>query len=112
MVICVPEGNPNKTASGLTPPTKLTGYMASSRPIIGAISGAAKTIITNAKCGYICEPNDIDELSELMNKAYEDKQELINMGIRARKYFLENFTLERFINNFELFLYKVGEKHE
>ncbi len=90
-----------KTASGLTPPTKLSGYMASSRCIIASIEGAAKRIIKDANCGYVCSSGDINALADLMKKAIKDQDELLKLGANGRSYFLNNFTLEKHVDKLE-----------
>lgn len=90
----------NRTASGLTPPTKLSGYMASSRCIVASIDGAAKRIIEKANCGFVCCANDVEGLATLMQKAMDENCEnLHKMGQNGRTYFENNFTLEKHIDS-------------
>ncbi|MBQ7276501.1 MAG: glycosyltransferase family 4 protein [Bacilli bacterium] len=94
----------NKTCTGLTPPTKLSGYMAACRPIIASINGAARTIIEDAKCGLVCPADDIAGFIALMNMITSDKNEVLEMGMNGRKYFLEKFTLDKHIDSLEKYL--------
>lgn len=89
----------NASATGLTPPSKLLSYMASARPIIASIGGSAKTIITNARCGYICPSSSVDSMTAIMEKAIISIDEMMEFGRNGREYFIENFTLEKHINN-------------
>ncbi len=91
----------NETASGLTPPTKLPGYMAACRPVVASIDGAAKTIIENAKCGFVCPSGDVDGLSAIMDSICLNPNCLELLGKNGRHYFKENFSLEKHINILE-----------
>ena len=91
----------NQTASGLTPPAKLQGYMAASRTIIASINGSAKTIIKNAKCGFVCDADSIEQLTFLMEHAIEDITSLAEIGRKGREFFLQHFTIERHIDRLE-----------
>ena len=94
----------NNSAVGLTPPAKLSGYMASGRPIIAAIDGAAKTIIINAKCGLVSSSNDVNMLAKNMQKAIDNYDAIKELGKNGRAYFKDNFTLNKHVDNLECFL--------
>ncbi len=98
------------TASGLTPPGKLFGYLAASRPILAAIGGPAKKIIENAKCGYVISDRDIDGLAEYMQKIINNPSVLQKMGLNGRKYFLDNYTLGHHIIELEKHLYRLVDE--
>jgi len=90
-----------KTAIGLTPPAKLVGYMAASRPIIAAAEGATKDILAEANCGLCVKPDDIQSISNAMKYAIENQDEFDNKGINGREYFKTHFTLEKHIDELE-----------
>lgn len=103
----------SSTASGLTPPGKLFGYLAAARPIIAAIDGPAKKIIEEAKCGYVVSNTAVDELANVMEKTLGAREELLKQGKNGREYFLENYTLEKHINGLEKhFEMMIGEYNE
>ena len=89
----------NNTACGLTLPAKLTGYMASGRPIIAAADGATKSIIGEADCGICISPKDVDGIRVAMQYALENQVEFRNKGLNGREYFKTHFTLEDHIKN-------------
>lgn len=91
----------SKTATGMTPPAKIVGYMAAARPIIASIDGPAQTLIDNAKCGMYVPANDIEGLARLLQQAIDNYSEFSALGANGRKYFEENFTLERHIEALE-----------
>ena len=87
----------NDTDTGITPPGKLYGYMAASRPVLAAIGGDSKSIIEKANCGWCMNPNDLDGLCEVMDEIICKKHDLIKMGKNGRDYFLNNFTLDKHV---------------
>lgn len=89
----------NKSLSGLTPPAKLSSYMAASRPIIAAADGASQRIISDANCGYCCHSGDVYALAELMKTAIENKEVLISLGKNGRSYFAKEFSLTNHVDN-------------
>lgn len=91
----------NRSEIGLTPPAKLMGYMAASRPILGAINGASQRIIRDAGCGFTTDYDDVDGLSEYMQRIVDDPKILNSLGENGRNYFLNHFTLEKHMLNLE-----------
>ncbi|MHB1456379.1 MAG: glycosyltransferase family 4 protein [Armatimonadota bacterium] len=81
---------------GGTVPSKLQGYMAAGKPILGAISGAANELIKESNCGYCVESDDIDGLRHLMEDFINAPDQYRHLGDNGRKYFMENFTLDKF----------------
>lgn len=89
----------NNEVINKTVPGKLQSYMAARKPIIGAISGAANSIIKNSKCGYCVESEDYLGLSKIMNKFTANSVENRKiMADNAYNYYEENFNKEKFIN--------------
>ena len=90
-----------KTFIGLTPPAKLTGYMAACRPIIAAVDGAAASIIKEYKCGLVCPAGDANEYAKLMQNAIDNSEHLSELGVNGRHSFLSHFTLDKHIQKLE-----------
>ncbi len=91
----------NKTATGLTPPGKLASYMASGRPIIGAIDGSSQSIIKRAKCGFLVGSNDSEGLTKLMQNIADNPNILSGLGLNGRNFFLDNMTLKSHVDSIE-----------
>lgn len=89
---------------GLTMPSKLQGYMAAGRPVIGAINGSAQEVIRDSKCGICVNASDSKELAKAMGDFIENQYKYINCGDNGRKYFMENFTkkiyMEKLVGQF------------
>lgn len=87
----------NQTSSGLTPPGKLYSYLASGRTILGSINGETQKIIRDADCGFCVAANDTNSFVDKMNYFIDNPSCLASFGKNSRRFFLENFTLEKYI---------------
>ena len=85
-----------------TIPGKVQSYMAAGKPIIGAISGDTKTIIEEAKCGFVSPEQDAEQLAqnicEFSMLSVEEQKEL---GKQARYYYEKHFSKEQFMAQLE-----------
>lgn len=98
----------NKTLS-LTLPGKVQSYMASGKPIIGAIDGETRLVIEKAECGYICEAENYKALAKLIKEfCISNKRE--QMGRNAQNFYLENYSKKRFMTLLENALFDLEEK--
>lgn len=86
---------------GLTMPSKLQGYMAAGKPIVGAINGAAQSTIRAANCGICVNAGDSHALAKAMMSIAEEKEKYKDCGKNAREYFLLHFTINRYIEQLE-----------
>lgn len=77
---------------GQTMPSKLQGYMAAGRPVIGAINGAAQEVIRESQCGVCVNASDYKALAEVMKDFIEQPDKYKDYGENGRKYFVDNFT--------------------
>ena len=100
----------NKTQTGLTVPGKLQGYMAAGKPIIASINGDAADIIREANCGICIPADDVQALADALRDFICNRENYIECGKRARKYYEENFTLKRHIDALNKQLYAMVEE--
>ena len=89
---------------GLTAPAKLQEYMSGNRPIIAAIGGAAKEIINSAECGVCVPSGDYKALAKAIEDFVLNKSAYNRLAENGRKYFEENFTLDKFMLSLEQLL--------
>lgn len=82
---------------GQTMPSKLQGYMAAGRPVIGAINGAAQEVISESKCGVCVSAGDSKSLAKVMKDFIENPDKYQNFGENGRKYFVDNFTKKKYM---------------
>lgn len=81
-----------------TLPGKVQTYMAAGKAIIGSINGETDRIIKEAKCGFCGQAENPVELKNNILGFISTgmKKEL---KINARKYYLDNFSKEKFVKN-------------
>ena len=79
--------------------------MAAGKPIIGSISGDTKTIVEEAKCGFVSPEQDVEQLAKNIYKfsmlSIEEQKEL---GKQARCYYEKHFSKEQFMFELETYL--------
>lgn len=89
----------------ITVPAKVQSYMAAGKPVIGCISGEGKELIEEANCGFTCEAEDYNALSEIAFKINKmNKNQLSKLGLNALNYFNENFDRKIVLDNMETIL--------
>ncbi len=89
------------TQIGLTLPTKVQGYMAAGKPIIGMIDGSAQHVIRESGCGICVKAGDVDGLAAGMQDFIEKRDKYRDCGDKAREYFKKNFRKDIFMNKLE-----------
>ena len=89
------------TQIGLTLPTKIQGYMAAGKPIIGMIDGSAQHVIRESGCGICVKAGDVDGLAAGMQDFIENRNKYRDCGDKAREYFKKNFRKDIFMNKLE-----------
>lgn len=91
-----------------TLPNKVQSYMATGRPVIGAIDGETCLVIEEAECGFCCKAEDHVALAELIKGFVLNKENHGALGFNARKYYEEHFHKDIFMDKLIGFL--KGEK--
>jgi len=74
-------------------------YMACSLPVICTDCGGNRELVIDGKTGFIVPPNDVNALTEKLLWLREHQQEASEMGMAGRQRFLENFTVEKLVEN-------------
>lgn len=97
---------------GLTMPGKLQVYMTLHKPILGAINGAAKEVIEEARCGRCVAAQDADALAGIMRHFIEHPKDYSHCGACAEKFFLDHFTLDKYTDTLETELVKLVKNNE
>lgn len=91
----------------VTVPAKLQAYLCTQKPILGMLNGEGASIIDDANCGLSVNSGDFNELAKKILKLYEMSIEERNtLGENGFKYFKENFTMSKCIDNLEFILKK------
>lgn len=89
----------NNDVVNSTLPAKIQSYMASGKPIVGAISGEVKKVIEESKCGLCCESLNYKKLSELILKMYNDNKNIKIWSKNSIDYYKKHFDKEVCITN-------------
>lgn len=82
------------TRIGLTLPTKMQGYMAAGKPVLGMISGSAREVIEESGCGLVVNADDTDGFAGIIREFVLHREKYSGCGPKARSYFVKNFTKE------------------
>ncbi len=88
-------------AQDLVLPSKMTGMLASGRPIIATCNEGTEIASVVSKCGLVVPPEDADALVGAITKLISDPESMLRLGILARKYAEENLCRERVLGRLE-----------
>lgn len=89
----------------LTVPAKVQAYLCTQKPILGMLNGEGALIINDANCGLSVNAGDYKGLAEKILVFDEMSIEERNLlGKNGFKYFEENFTMSKCIDNLESIL--------
>lgn len=92
-----------------TLPSRLQGYMAAGKPILGAISGSAAEVIAGAGCGRTVAAGDDRGLAALMEDFLDNKNSYSDCGENGRLYFRKHFMKKRYMDKIEDLLQQLVE---
>lgn len=76
-------------------PSKLPAYMFSAKPVLASVDAESDTArcINDSNAGWVCEPENIEQISNLMQKIVGlNKEELRTMGTSGREYAVKEFS--------------------
>ena len=89
----------------VTVPAKLQAYLCTKKPILGMLNGEGVKIINEANCGLCVNAGDSIKLAEKILEFYQMSNDNRNvLGANGFKYFEENFTLGKCIDDLESIL--------
>ena len=93
----------------LTVPAKVQTYMAAKKPILAILNGDAARVVQEHRCGFSAEPNDIQQIKKLFEKAIElSSDEKRVLGENAKHLSQTLFDKEKIIQ--DLLDLTIGEK--
>ena len=76
-------------------PSKLTAYLFSSKPVLACVEEESDVanIISEANCGFVVEPENIESLVLAMKQVYNmEKSSLKKLGVNGREYAVKNLS--------------------
>ena len=96
---------------GLTLPSKVQGYMAAGKPILGMIEGSTEFVVKDANCGICVKSDDVDAFVANLLGIIKGTIKLDEFSSNARDYFKKHFTKKHFIEELTLLFNKVVYKN-
>jgi len=99
---------------GVSVPSRTYNLLAAGKPILALVEKGSEVdlIIEEEKIGWVVEPGNPRKLLEKILQIYESRNELYEMGIRARKAALEKYSAERAIKKYKALLNDLNLKKE
>lgn len=86
----------------MTIPGKVQSYMMAGKPILTMLSGEGSRVIDEAKCGYIANSGDFEQLAGNVEKMISlDRGELRALGENAKRYADNEFDRDKLITQLE-----------
>jgi glycosyltransferase involved in cell wall biosynthesis len=92
-----------------TIPGKVQEYMSTGKPVLACMNGDTMDVITKANCGICVDTDDEIKLAKAIDYLVENKDDLVEMGRNARKYYINNFTLRHHVDILEMVLNRIVE---
>ena len=102
----------NNEVVNSTLPAKIQSYMLAGKPIIGAISGEVKDVVTEADCGICTDSGNARELAKIIEDNYKNKQLLAMWGENGKQYYESYFDKDKCICELEKIFNKMVEKYK
>lgn len=88
----------------MTIPAKLQSYMACGIPNIASAAGETAKIINESNSGLCSSPGNAEELADnIIKLSSKSKEELIQFGDNARKYYKKNFDKQALLDRMDLY---------
>lgn len=81
-------------AADLVLPSKLSGMLASGRPVIATCQLDTEIARVVSKCGLVVPPENSDALAAAIEFLFEDDAARLQLGVQARHYAKESFDKE------------------
>lgn len=88
-------------AAGLVMPSKLTGMMASGRPVVATAHKGTELACVVAGCGLVVEPEQPQAFADAIQQLAVDASLRDTLGTAGRKYAVANLDRDRILNDFE-----------
>lgn len=84
-----------KLKFGYYSPVKLYEYLSSGKAVVSSRMGQICEVIRDGENGFLCEPDDVAQMSQKISELIENPDSIKGVGARARKDVLNNYTWKR-----------------
>lgn len=88
----------------VTIPSKVQAYMATGKPIFGAMDGSGQELIREANCGECCNAEDVQGIVKMLRGFIRNPLKYEAYGKNGRIYFSKCFTLKTYCDELEKLL--------
>jgi glycosyltransferase involved in cell wall biosynthesis len=96
----------------ITIPGKTEAYMAAGKPILIGVRGNAAELVTKAKAGIKCEPQNPQSIAEAVEKLQAMPQaELDAMGENGKRFYEQELALTIGVKKFERIFQTVAQQY-
>jgi colanic acid biosynthesis glycosyl transferase WcaI len=93
----------------LTIPSKVQSYLATAKPIVGALDGEGAAVVAEAGAGMCGPPEDAPALADrVLSVRALAPEARAEMGRRGREYFLANFREDLLLEKLESWFHECG----
>jgi glycosyltransferase involved in cell wall biosynthesis len=82
-------------------PLKLYEYLACARAVIASRLQGISEIISDGKCGYLFEPDDVEDLASRIIESYSERDKLNELGDNGRTLVEKRFSWEEIARRVE-----------
>lgn len=89
-------------AEDLVMPSKLTGMLASGRPVVATVNKGTQVADVLTDCGMVVEPDNIAAVSEAILRLAQDTAGRQALGAKAREYALAHWAREYVMRGFSV----------
>ena len=88
----------SRNAADLVLPSKLSGMLASGRPVIATCDAGTEINSVVSQCGLVVPPEDVAALSNAICKLVDDDETRLELGRCARRFADDNFEFNRVLS--------------
>jgi glycosyltransferase involved in cell wall biosynthesis len=88
---------------GLGVPSRTYNLMAAGKPVIALVSEASETakVVREEGIGWVVEPGDVKKTVEVILWAKENREQLLDMGMRGREAAEQKYSPELILSQFD-----------
>jgi len=90
-------------------PLKLYEYLACARPVIASRIEGVGEVIEDGNCGYLFEPDDVEDLVLRITESYKERNRLPKLGSNGRTLVERRFSWEKIAGRVESLLREAVE---
>lgn len=90
--------------------TSVMQAQAMGKPVVVTYLPGIAEYVRNGETGFVVKGNDPDAMAEAINCLWMDPQRTAQMGKNAQQWMSENFTLEKYVDQFSVLIRSTAEK--